>query len=230
MNDLPADDNPLVVTTPNTHQSQPLVDDVLIRPIGVTVTGVLCSLAGGLGVLMAVLIVLQLLFASQINNAFTPPGKAGQAQRQFQAELQAVTDKYMPGHLTVGVVNMGISICLLVGGIACLRSCDWAPLWLRRVFLALIVFELIRTIFYIVVQIDMAPALEQGLERMAKADPNAPAAAMQSIQKISTIIGYVFWAVWIIGKLIVIIWGRVYMGKEHVVDYFRRANSVTPAT
>ncbi|NNE00957.1 MAG: hypothetical protein HKN47_26880 [Pirellulaceae bacterium] len=198
------------------------------RPTGVTVTGVLCLLGGIMGALVGLLTLLQLIFGRQLASVMVPSGPAGEAQRQMNSALQGVMDKYLIPNLGVAGGGLILSACLIVGGIALFRAKQWTPTWLRRTFLVMIVFELIRQSVFALVQMETYPVMQDGFAKMAEANQGSSGSAemMKSIQQASMIIGFVFWGGWTLVKILILTWGFRYLGRQHVRDYLAQATAV----
>ncbi|MGB7344109.1 MAG: hypothetical protein WBD20_07840 [Pirellulaceae bacterium] len=201
-----------------------------LKPTGVTVTGVIGLLAGLMGLLTGVLVIGQLLFAQQISDAFLPTGSEGQAQRDMNAALAAINAKYMIPHMISTIAGLTLSTCLLIGGIGCLRSSAWAPRWMRKTLLVIIIFEVMRMGFYVLLQFETLPVIQESMDAIANANAGnggPPPAFMQSIQKVSMIVGFAMWGIWFILKMGLAFWGRRYLNREQVLAYFKRAPSQT---
>ena len=200
------------------------------RPTGVTVTGVLCVLAGILGVLSGLVIFAQLAFGNPFASSMTPTGSAGGPQREMTSAIETLTSRFIIPHIGVSVGTLVLASCLLVGGIAVFQRRSWAPTWLRRVFVALIVFEIARQVFYVILQIEKYPIMEQYFNQLGSA-PNSPGGntMMKSMLKVSTIVGVVFGLGWALIKVGLGAWGHRYFGKPHVVEYFTASKNATEA-
>ena len=207
-------------------QSSALDDDAYtnLRPGGVTVTGVLCILGGIMGTLASLLGILQLVVGSQFANAMTPGGAAGGAQQKMMAEMQAVNDKFLifNGIITVGALVFGC--LLLIGGIAIFQKKPWVLTWLRRTFFGLAIFEVFRQILYVFVQLEMMPIMQKFFGQMGQGAPGQQA-MMSSMQNVMMMIGLAFAIGWALVKIGLFAWGYRYLGKPHVVAYFKASDS-----
>ncbi|QDT12448.1 hypothetical protein [Planctomycetes bacterium K23_9] len=218
-----SDSNPLT----NPHDSfRPTAEPshTALKPTGVTVAGVISLLAGMSGILIGVMVIVQVLFGQQISDALMPAGAQAQAQRDMNAAMAAINAKYIIPHVLSSLGGLAISTCLIIGGIGCLASKSWTPRWMGKTLLALLVYEVLRTIFYVALQFETIPLVQLHMDNIADANSGnggPPAAMVQSIQKISMIIGFAFWATWFVVKCGIAIWGRRYFGRDYVRDYFK---------
>lgn len=193
-----------------------------LRPTGVTVIGVMSVIGGGFAILGSAMFALQLAFGAMFAGAMTPPGKAGEVQADYMAQIQAVSDRFMIPNVAVTLTNCVIGVFLIVGAIKLLRRQPGAATFVRRVLLAVIVFELVRLIPTLMMQMQIYPLTQAFMEKTVNTQGNngAPPMMMKSIQQISMIIGIVFMFGWLTVKLGLVIWSRVYLKRQNVIDYF----------
>jgi hypothetical protein len=218
-------DNPLV-QQPGYHTSA-AQQSAMLKPTGITVAGVISLMAGLFGLLAGVLLIAQLIFAQQFSDAFLPTGPEAQPQRDMNAAMAAINFKYMIPHVMSSLAGLGISACLAIGGVGCLLGKPWAPRWMLKTLLALLIYEILRTIFLVVLQFETVPVIQEHMERIAEtgaAGGGASAEMMQSIQEVSMIVGFVFWGAWFLTKCGLALWGRSYFKREHVLAFFREPN------
>lgn len=196
---------------------------VSVRPTGATVVAVICLVFGLIGVLAGLLAVLQMVFAQQIADAMVPAGQAGDLQREMNEAMSSITSKYLIPNIIITVTSILISSSLVIGAFGILTRKVWAPSWMRKLFLAAIIFEVLRGIVYVFMQVDMLPVMQESMTKMTEssAPGNANMESMQTIQQMSLIIGIVFWGLWALMKIALMLWGRIYMGRQHVKDYFQ---------
>ena len=194
--------------------------DTNVRPTGVTVVIVLSLISGALGVLMSLLMTAQLFLGSWVSSSMMPEGPEGDAQREFQAAMDAVTQKFLIANTGIQLAVFTLAICFIVGGIALLKSKPWARVWLRRSIVAMIVVEVVRQGLMVFIQIDMSPIMQDFFGQMADdADDPGAQAMMKTIQSASMIMGLVFAIGWAALKIGVLLWGYFYLNREHVRRY-----------
>ncbi len=195
---------------------------ITLRPTGVTVVGVLCILGGIMGAL-AGLVQLGQQFFQNLATSFLPAGEAGDAQREWFAEMQEVNSKFLIPNLTLGVIAIALGACLVIGGVGVLQPKKWSRTWLRRTFLAAIVFEVLRMILYAVWQFSLFPIMQRQFEVMAPgAQPGNPAVnseTFQTMQLAMMLIGLVFAFLWFLTKLVAYFWGRRYLNRDPAKAY-----------
>ncbi len=193
------------------------------RPLGVTVTLVLCILGGALGILIGLLGIAQLLLAPQIANmSITKGSPQADAQMQMQQEMQAITQQFMIPTILNIIVTTALSACLFVGGISLLRRKSWSSNFLRRVFSAAIIFEILRGFLYVFIQMQMIPVMENFMTEIAQGNKGGGPATAQFIS-VSIYIGIAFWAVWAIIKIGMLAWGRSYLNRPIARQFLNKA-------
>ena len=214
--------NPYTATPP----VQPSSNDVSLRPTGVTVVAVLCLLGGGMGVLSGIMQLLQPLFQGMAT-AFVPTGQAGDAQREWFAEIQAVNARYMIPNLSVSALALIVSCCLVVGGIALLRPTRWSSTWIRRTLLAAIAVASVQLVLFFIVQAALQPIMARQFEVMAgpNGNPLGESETMKSIQLATMAFTYAFAIFWFLVKIVAYIWGRRYLNRDHVKAYLSEASA-----
>ena len=162
-------------------------------------------------------------FAQKFAASFAPPGAAGDAQREWWAELQAINDRFLIPNLSIALVAIVLGACLAIGGIGLLQPKRWSREWLRRTFLFAIVFELARQAVFVVMQVAMFPVMQRQFDAMAPAGGggNAPMdpEIFRSMQLVIMVLSYGFGVVWVLTKLIAYIWGRRYLNRDNVKAY-----------
>ena len=214
-----------IANQPNPYVQSTLTSvGVVPRPTGVVVTGVLCCLGGALGIIMCIVVVVQLLAGNAIAEAFTPPGAAGDAQRAMNDDIAAINASYIIPNVGLTVASVAVSICLVVGGVGIFMTRQWAPNWIRKVLLFTVMAELLRLVLYSMVQFEMYPVMLGHMEALAEASSaNAPPQAaemIKSLQRVGMIVGIVMGAAWFLVKLVLILWGRYYLARPHVMQFF----------
>jgi len=207
------------------HQPQSVAAD--LRPTGVTVIGVMSGIGGVLAILGSGLVALQLAVGAMFAGAMTPPGTAGKIQAEYMAQIQEVTNRFLIPNIALAVTHAVIGVLMIVGAVKLLRRRPHAAAFVRRILLALIVFELVRIIPNVMMQLQIYPLTEAFTQKLTTGQGNGgpPPAMMKSIQQVSVIVGFVFAAGWLIVKLALVIWARIYLNRQTVADYFAGADS-----
>jgi len=160
-------------------------------------------------------------FAQSFATSFLPPGEAGDAQRQWYAEIQSINDRFLIPNLGIAVATLALGLCLLIGGAALLKPKKWARTWVHRTFLAAIVFETLRQVLYVVWQIELFPVMQRQMEVMTTPNGNTmeSPAIMKTMQAAMMFLMYGFGAIWFLTKLVDYIWGRRYLRGEVAKAY-----------
>ncbi len=165
---------------------------------------------GCLGVFSALGGIAGLLFGQQIQGAVTAPSQPGmpqemvQAQKNMQADLMAVQDQFMPINAVVVALMAVVSVGLLIGGVQCLRRVVPARKVLLTACSAAIVFELLRAVVQVLIQIKTIPLTMEHTERMMSVG-GGPAQAMEiamTVARVFLVIGIVMGALWLVAKLV----------------------------
>ncbi len=192
-----------------------------VRPIGLTVVGVLCTLDGIIGVLLGLMGVVQLFFAQHIANAFTAgSGPMMEAQQKMQQQVQTVNDAFFVPNLIGMLALLVLSVVFLVGGIGLLRDRNRARLILRKAMLFAIALEISRLVLQSIIQIKMMPIMEGYVADLtAGANNQGGSAAMSQFAMIGVVVGIVMWLIWSMIKVGLLIWGRIYLNRPNVIDY-----------
>jgi len=219
------------VVNPYAAHSQPSVQAVAValRPTGVTVISVLCIVGGIMGFLAGLMQLGQQLVQGFVMSSLQP-GKAGDAQREWYAQMQAVNDRYLIPNLGFGVAAMALGLCLLIGGAALLKPKSWARTWVRRTFLVAIIFEILRQILYVVWQVELFPVMQRQFEVMVapNGDSTGSPAMLKTMQTAIMLLSYGFGAIWFLTKLVAYIWGRRYLNGKIAKAYCVETSIPTP--
>jgi hypothetical protein len=176
----------------NPYTDRPLepldASTVILRPTGVTVVGVLCIVGGGMGLLSGLMQLLQPLFQG-IATAFVPTGQAGDPQREWFAEIEAVNAKYMILNLSFSVVAIAVSACLVIGGISLLKPTKWSGTWIRRTLLGAIAIANVQLILFFAVQAELQPVMARQFDVMAQGNQGAnPVGTSDTFKTMQTVI------------------------------------------
>ncbi len=216
MGDNPFTDNPYKSSAPS------FVPPAPTRPGGVTAIGVLSIVLGAMGLLGGCAGSVGLFINPMMQGALQPGPNANsieKAQADMNAQINAVSQRYIVPNvvLMVGVLVLGSA--LLWGGIQLLRTRPGAPTWLFYTFMALIVFELLRTVFYIFVQLQLLPVVEEFAQRIGRDAPGNPAMGdtMVTVMRASMYVGIVIGVGWPLIKVIVYGLSMRYLAKPEIM-------------
>ena len=153
---------------------------------------------------------------------------AGDVQFEMQEKMQAVTHRYWGSSLGPVLANLVLSGGLLAGGILALRMAPKSRKFLIAVFLAGIVFEIVRVIVQSHMQIDMAAVISDSMSRMMqtaapKGRPGADqAAAFASMAaKVGVFVGLAVTVIFGLAKVIFYVVGVLYLRRPMVRRLFR---------
>lgn len=212
------------------------------RPGGLTVICIIAIVLGGLGLLNAPMAIVNLVAGQRIQQAlaFTPPGpgqnQMAEMQRLMQEKMMAVTNRYWWPLMGFAVLNLGLSMGLLVGGIMALKRAPQARTLLVVVFAVTILFELVQCGVNVMVQSKMAAVMSEMLPQVmaASAPPNRPGAQQaanmgQAVAKMSIIAGIAVQVIWTLAKLVYYGIGWSYLGRSHVRAWLERRDEAAAA-
>ena len=188
-----------------------------VRPTGIAVLGVLCTIAGLLALLSSMGGLVNLLFGQQFAAMFTQNGPFAEAQAEMNEKMAAVLAKYLIPNLLIAVAGLVLGGFFLTGGVAVLLGKAWSRTLLRRTLLLAIVYEIFRTVIYGFTQFEVMPITQGYMEQVAGGGDGEMIAQMSSVMMI---VGFVFWGLWTLAKLALMAWGRSYLGKPHLDSYF----------
>ncbi|MFZ1934566.1 MAG: hypothetical protein WCB27_22670 [Thermoguttaceae bacterium] len=203
------------------------------RPGGLTAVCVIAIVLGAMGLCFSVLGVASLAFQGQLQKFAKqqqqlPAGMANgplktqmEAQMKTQGKINEVAQRVSHRHLgassAILVLNLLVSAGLLAGGIATLKLSPKGRQFLIAVFLAAIVFEIVRGVVLVLTQLDMAAELS--------AIPNAgagPAEMMLTMMKVMAIGTMVLWLALALGLVIFYGIGASYLRRPTIVPLFER--------
>lgn len=193
-----------------------------LRPLGVTVMMVLCIVGGLVGLSNGCMSGFGLVFNQMASDLLG--GDPDSANGRMQAEVLRTNQQFMIPNIVLMILGLAVSGGLLAGGLGLLRIKPWALTVLRRSFIACIVYELLRSVLFTVIQVRNAPAMEQFYKDMA-AESNAP--DMSEMMNVMIWVGLAIWGVWIVTKIGLIIWGYVYAGSDTAKEYVGKSATET---
>ena len=199
--------------------------DISVRPTGLTVIAVISLLAGLGGLLSGLLGLIGMFVGEAIANAMQQGGPEMAAQQQMQVEMNAITQKYMWISLPLLLAGIVIAGCLAAGGIGILSAKSWARTLLVRLLPIAIVVELIKGVTYTITQFEMGPIMQKHMSAIAGNAGNSGGAAMGQMMQVMTYVGLLFMAAWMIAKIGMMVWARLYLNKPITKAYLNAAVS-----
>ncbi|MEM1227715.1 MAG: hypothetical protein AAGJ40_18610 [Planctomycetota bacterium] len=189
-----------------------------VRPLGLTVIGVLCLLAGLGGLLVGAVNLIQLIFSAEIAAAVASASDSmSDAQVTMQQESQKVMRQYLVPMLIAQVTMLLMSVGFVVGGVGIFTRRSWVVSWLRRVMGLTVVAELGRGILYLITQLQMMPVMERFGESMA--EQTGGNSTMGQMMVIASVFGVVMWLAWAVVKIGCMIWAMGYLKRPLVREY-----------
>jgi len=190
------------------------------RPTGVTVVGVICLLAGIVGLLSGLMSLVGYFVGQNFANAFTPPGNAGNLQAQMQAEINTIAAKYFWLYFPLTIVGLGISGAMTTGGAGLLALKPWARILLRRVLMLAIVVEGCKGVVYVLNQLEMMPIMQDYLQKIMAESGGVGGRAFGPMFSIMMLVGIGVWVVWALFKIGLMLWGNRYLARPSTRAYF----------
>jgi hypothetical protein len=198
------------------------------RPGGLTAVCIIAIVLGVLGLCGSVLGVasvafqgkLQALMKQQQELAPKVRNNALKQQMEIQNKVSEATQKVANRHLGVTSVflalNLLLSAGLLAGGIATLKLSPKGRQFLMGVFLAAIVFEILRSILTVFTQLDMVAELS------AIRNVGGPADMPLTLAKAGIVGGLVLGLVLVLGMVVFYAIGASYLRRPKVLALFER--------
>jgi hypothetical protein len=194
-------------------------------PGGLTVVCVLAIFLGILFLLFGALTILQLTFARQIQQAagsMAPQSaKVLEAQEQMNTELLGMMSSYTPFYIILSIVQMGLAFGLLYGGIRGMKLSAQARqvlLWTCAIGIG---YEAIQFGLFLIMQLQMAPIMEQHMEKVMRASGSSPGAEFgSSMYRISLIVGIGFQLIWSLIKVGYFAFATNYLKRPPIRDLF----------
>lgn len=210
------------------------------RPGGLTAICVIAIIFGSLGLLIALFALGAMLAGDALQNAFSPRTPAGmeddemlELQEEMQQDLEAIAEQHV---IPTSVILMGrflFAIGLLVGAVKVLKLRPGARTLLMNIFLAAIIFELVRFGVELYVQMQTMPVLERYMDRMMEiaaedappgaADPQQMSQMVMTITKVVSIGGLVLF---LLIKVIFYGIGASYLSKQKMKALFARSEAM----
>ena len=206
------------------------------RPGGLMAVCVIAIVLGGLGLLGSLMAIVGLVAGPRLQQAsvklLQQPGndKVVEAQLAMQQKIQAVNDRYRWPNAGFALLNVGLSVGLLAGGILALNREPRARTLLIALFAVALLFEISRSIVQVFMQWEMAAAMSDLLPRMMAASapakgPNAQQAAAigTAIAKVGILLGLGFQLIFTVAKLTYYAVGWCYLRRPSARHWLENA-------
>jgi hypothetical protein len=203
------------------------------RPGGLTAVCVIAIVLGGLGLCASLFGLASLAFQDKIEKFSmqqqTPPGMPNgvlkdqmEMQKKMQQKMMEVTHRYRGVTLGTTLLNLLCATSLLVGGIMTMKLNPTGRSFLVMVFVAVIVFEIVRLVIMVFMQLDMAAAMTAAFQG---GPSNQAAAFLATSMKIGTFVGMGIGFVMALGKIVFYGIGASYLGRPKVRQLFERSTA-----
>ena len=218
------------------------------RPGWLTAVCIIALALGGLGLLGSIFGAVSLFAGPRLQSSFQkisfgiPNGPQGklppnfeemqELQEKLQGEILEIQRPWMTINLSLMIVNLVLSGCLLYGGIQGLQLAPSARTWLMGAFAAAILFELVRLVPTIGIQIAttevtqqyMAEVLEMSMAQQPQNMPPQQREMMKGVvatgMRLGMVLGLMFAAVTLLVKLAFYIAGILYLRRPHIRALF----------
>jgi len=198
------------------------------RPGGLTAVCVIAIVLGALGLCMSLVGLASLAFQDKLEEFAMrqqqpPPGMPDgflKAQMEMQKKIQEiqqnVTHRYRGANMGILLLNLVFASSLLAGGIMTLKMNPTARTFLVGVFAAVIVFEIVRTVVTVFMQLDMFAELST-----IPSVGSGPADVILTFAKVVAIGGMAFGIVLGLGKVIFYAIGACYLRRPNIRQLFQ---------
>ena len=205
-------------------------NNVRQRPGGLTVVGVMCIVGGIVGLMGGLFGIVSLFFGAAMASAFAPTGPQQQVQQEMNSKIQEVTSALMIPNVLIILGTIGVCGCLLIGGIGVFGKRPRGRTLLLKVFLIAMILECFRIALYVFTQLEMLPIMEEYMPKMmsqaGNSGPSGP--AIGTMMRVMTLIGLGLWVAWGLAKIGLYAWGRSYLKKPLVINYYNASqDSIT---
>jgi hypothetical protein len=201
------------------------------RPGGLTAICVIAMILGGLGAVFSLFGLGSLAFRSQLENAFAPQRQPGmskefvEAQRDMQQKTNAVQQRFLGLNSVLGLVNLVLGTSMFIGGIYVLQLSPKGREFLAAVFVAAIVFELVRIPIIVSMQYQVAAVMSDSMPRMMNSinnqdGSNAAAEAATIFTRIWIFVLIAIMAAFFLAKIIFYTIGVRYLGRPQIRRLF----------
>jgi len=203
------------------------------RPTGLTAVCVIAIILGGLGLAGSLMGVVGLTVGSSMQKAFTLPPQPGMdtqvidAQLAMQREIQAVADRYWGYNLAFVLACLFVAGGLLAGGIIALGIKPAGRALLIGAFAVAVVFEVLRAVFQVFMQVEMVAVMSDSISRIMEAASPAGAPGAEQAATIAAVatqvgmfVGIAFVCVYVLAKLIFYAVGIHYLRRPSVQRLF----------
>jgi hypothetical protein len=164
------------------------------RPGGLTAICVIAIVLGSLGVLGALRTLASVAMQPAMEKSLAVQRQQGaneqafKAAEQMQQKANELGKRYRGINGGMALVNLIVSACLLVGGIAVLKMSEKGRMLLLAVLAVAIVFDVVHLCVYIVQQLQMATVLAESMPEMMKASaPKGQQGAQQAAEMGATV-------------------------------------------
>jgi len=212
------------------------------RPTGLAVVCVIAIILGGLGLAGSLVGIVGLTAGSSMQRAFTLPLQPGMDRRVIDAQLamqrniQAVADRYWGYNLAFVLACLFVAGGLLAGGIITLGIKPAGRRLLIGAFAVAVVFEVLRAVFHVFMQIEMAAVMSDSMSRIMEATSPAGAPGADQAATIAAVatqvgvfVGIAFTCVYVLAKLIFYAVGIHYLRRPNVQRLFGQTEATTSA-
>jgi hypothetical protein len=199
------------------------------KPGALTAVAVMALVLGILGMLVSCMSVATLPFQSQLQNLNTAGSKVQVEMNQAIAKVQ---NRYLAGTMSFAVLHLVVATCLVIGGVMVLQGKPSGRTFLLYTLLAVIVFEILRTILVLVIQLECLPVIDGYMDKLGE-DPAAGGGrtlgpGFARMMKGFMIFGLVVAMVWPLIKVIVYAISARYLSSPRMVEFFANRSASSP--
>jgi hypothetical protein len=211
------------------------------RPGLLTTLCVLAIVLGALGILNSFLGVAGAVGGKMLQSAMQPKAGAGisddmqKAQEEFQANVNAVQDKYLWATIPALGFRFIAALLLLIGGIKSLSLQEPGRKVLLTACAVAVVFEILHAILQSVLNLDMMTAVNSYVEKLGDAMPSGQNDAEQvrgvmgTIVKASIIGGLVLAYFIALLKIALYVFGLIYLRRDRIRALFIKSDPAAAA-
>jgi hypothetical protein len=208
------------------------------RPGGLTAICVIAIILGAFGLLGSLAGLGGQAMKKDFEKAFAVPQQQGtppeflKAQTEMAKKMQAVNDRYAGFTTGIALLNLVCASCLLGGAIMTLVMNPKGRTFLIAVFAAAIVFEIVRCIVGIFMQLDIAAAMSDAMQQMMKTGmpqggrgAEQGAAFVGTLTKVGAVVGMAVTVGWGLAKMVFYGVSAGYLRRPNIRRLFQRSTT-----
>lgn len=225
--------NPFSDPQTNPYAAQPAGAYGPVKPGALTAVCVIAIVLGIMGTLAVCIGGVGLAANSAMQGMITVSPNAtpfDKAQVELQQEMMSINTRHLPAVIVLLVAQLAVSPLLIAGGVKALRMQHSGRRLLIYAFVAVIIFEVVRTAFQLYLQMQMLPLYDEMAMRLAREGGNTPQVEIfQRVGKGAAMAGVVFMIFWGAVKLVLYGLSARYLGLPKTIEVYDQFAAAKPS-